>query len=229
MGFGTLFIGYFLLLNITAHAYTDLIAGLVMLLGLYKLSRVVRGFIPASYAAAAFSVYGLLELALSLVEVFFPAIDLSAYLGASAIIRAVIICLLTVLMLSAMEKLARELDVERLPARCRAMTVWTAVLYISEILLESTLLTRLLPPQASAILYLVVIIGMLVVVVANLLVIYTCYMRICMPEDLKPKAPRPSRWKWVNEFRRRREERQEAEAEAFRREQDEKRRRKKKK
>jgi hypothetical protein len=40
MGFGMLFIGYFLLINITYFEYTDIIAAMLMLMAAYKLSFV---------------------------------------------------------------------------------------------------------------------------------------------------------------------------------------------
>ena len=52
MGFGTLFIGYFFLLNISNFTYTDIIAGMVVLLGLYKLSSVNKQFFYGAVCAA---------------------------------------------------------------------------------------------------------------------------------------------------------------------------------
>ena len=40
MGFGTLFIGYFLVLNLVNYGATDLIAGIIMMMEFYKLRTV---------------------------------------------------------------------------------------------------------------------------------------------------------------------------------------------
>ena len=71
MGFGTLFIGYFLLLNLTYYGFTDVIAASVMLLGLYKLSPVNKYFRAAALSSGVF-------LAFSLGELGIAAIDFSA-------------------------------------------------------------------------------------------------------------------------------------------------------
>ena len=62
MGFGTLFIGYFLLLNLTYYGFTDVIAASVMLLGLYKLSGVNKYFKAAAISSGALLVFSLGEL-----------------------------------------------------------------------------------------------------------------------------------------------------------------------
>ena len=62
MGFGILFIGYFLFLNIAAPAYTDAIGAVLMLWGLWKLSRLNKPFRYGMIAAAALTVFGLFEL-----------------------------------------------------------------------------------------------------------------------------------------------------------------------
>ena len=59
MGFGTLFIGYFLLLNITFYEFTDVIAGVIILFGLYKLMGNSRYFKLPCYFSISFAIFGL--------------------------------------------------------------------------------------------------------------------------------------------------------------------------
>ena len=59
MGFGTLFFGYFLLLNIAYNTFTDLIAALIMAMGLNKLSTVNHPFKNGFIASVIFAVIGL--------------------------------------------------------------------------------------------------------------------------------------------------------------------------
>ncbi len=216
MGFGTLFFGYFLLLNITYYQFTDVIAGLVMLYALYKLSSVSAYFKRPLYASILFSVFGLIELPLGLMNMFSPADLITTMVSLFSIIRAVIICLLTVLLLRAMGDIAKSLEVDGLPLKCRTMIIWTMILYILDILFESSMLTPLLPREAIMIFYVVVIIGLLLLPIVNLTIIYSCYMHICLPEDLD-SAPKPSRFGFINEFRRRREEKRKREEEEYRR------------
>ena len=65
MGFGTLFIGYFLLLNLTYYGFTDLIAAAVLLLGLYRLSRINKHFLAASVVAVLFLIFGFAEFGIA--------------------------------------------------------------------------------------------------------------------------------------------------------------------
>ena len=76
MGFGTLFIGYFLILNITYYSFTDIIAALIMLLGLYKLSTVNKHFKLGTYSCIGFSCFALVELITQLIITFIPSLSL---------------------------------------------------------------------------------------------------------------------------------------------------------
>ena len=91
MGFGTLFIGYFLLLNVTYYSFTDLVAALIMAVGLTKLSTVNRYFKYASFAALGFAAVGLVEFISELIRMLSPS--LKASLWFMPIIRsAVLLC-----------------------------------------------------------------------------------------------------------------------------------------
>ena len=68
MGFGTLFVGYFLLLNVGYTYYTDALAAAIMLYAFYRLSSINKPFRRAAFAAGAFLVFGLSELILSLIS-----------------------------------------------------------------------------------------------------------------------------------------------------------------
>lgn len=229
MGFGTLFIGYFLLLNITSYTYTDLIAGLIMLLGLYKLSTASWHFKLPMWASVAFSVYGLIELVLAVLELFEMFYLPSSTVNYVAIFRAAIICILTMLILRGILKLAKELDVERLPLSCRTAMIWTLAIYILKILLETSILNSLLPTEAMAILYIVMLFAILAITVYLLVIIYTAYMRICRESDLKPKEKQASTFGFINDFNEKRDERRREEEEDYKREQEEKKRRKRQK
>ncbi|MBR2930373.1 MAG: hypothetical protein IKC32_04005 [Clostridia bacterium] len=227
MGFGTLFFGYFLLLNITYFHFTDLIAALVMLLGIYKLMGVSAPFRAPFIAGCVFGAVGIFELGLGIFELFGGEIlpDLITY---TAIARSVVICILTVLLLRAMREIAISVELERVPLRCRTMTIWTMLLYALNVLLQSPAITSALPDGVAAGLYLTYFIGVVIVVILNLSIIYTCYMRICMPEDLEGKKEKPSRFAFINEYRRRRDERAAKEREEALARLEEKRRKKKK-
>ena len=216
------------MLNITYYTFTDIIAAMVMLLGLYKLAGVSRHFVRPMYAAIGFSVFALGELVFGVIDIF-STMDMTTAVACVAMARSLALGVFTVFMLMGMRDICKQLDVERIPLKCRTMIVWTSVLYTANILLQTPVLTSFLPPVVLAALYIAVFAGMVIVVAVNLSIIYGCYMRICMPKDLEPKPEKPSRFAFVNEYRRRNEEKQIAEAEALRRKFEEKMQRKKKK
>jgi len=230
MGFGTLFIGYFLLLNITNYVFTDVIAAMIMLLGLYKLSSVSRYFRPTLWCAVVFAVLGFGEAVLWVTDLLFtPLFDNTVLVSAIAIARSVVLCALTLVLLRAIHGIAKELEVERVPLKCRTMSIWTTLLYATDILFETPFISSLIPTEASAVIYIVIIVGTVIVLISNLTIIYTCYRWICMPEDLNGRAERPSRFEFVNEYRRRKAEKQARDEAEMRRIREEKQKRKKKK
>lgn len=207
MGFGTLFIGYFLLLNLTYYGFTDVIAASVMLLGLYKLSGVNKYFKAAAISSGALLVFSLGELGVAVYEMFIGAINSPALVSVMCIVRCLIIGALTVLMLKGIEDVSREVDIENLPAKASRLTVATVVTYALWIILEAPL--SFIDDYVLAVLSLVTILATLALIIINLTLIYTCYMKICMPGDEDITRGKPSRFAFVNEYRAKKAEREE--------------------
>ena len=189
MGFGTLLIGYFLVYNVPYFGMTDIIAAAVMSMGLNKLSSVGRYFKFGYYVSNIFVIYALPELV-------FYALDLFEIYSNSGVIsylrvgQSVILCTLTVLILKGIYDVAREVDLERVPLKSERLIYLTFIVYTLWILCNAPYLTDLLGGYVAYV-YLAAILLMLLLVTLNLGVIYTCYIRICMPGDEKPKAPPP--------------------------------------
>ena len=211
MGFGTLFFGYFLILNVTYYGFTDAIAAAVMLLGFYKLSTVNSYFKYAAYVSGGFTLFGLAELCVNVVLLFSPTNALSSTTQILAMSRSLIVCLLTMLMLAGIKSISAEVELEKVPERAKYMMVLTPIIYGICILLEAEWIINSLPPIAAPILALIAIFGALTIALLNLILIHTCYARICMPEDEDNSRPKPSRFAFVNEYRRRKEEKEAAE------------------
>ena len=204
MGFGTLFIGYFLLLNLTYYGFTDVIAAAIMLLGLYKLSGVNKLFKLAFLAGGAFLAFSLFEFGVATYEIFAGRIDSPALVSVTSIIRCLVVGALTFFILRGIESVAKEVDVENIPKKAARLSKLTAVIYAAWIVLEAPL--SFINDYVLAVLSLVTILATIALLVVNLTVIYGCYMRICMPgeENLTDK---PSRFAFVNEYRSRKAER----------------------
>lgn len=207
MGFGTLFIGYFLLLNLTYFGFTDVIAASVMLLALYKLSPVNKHFKTGAVASGVFLAFSLCEFGISAYEMFFGAIGSPLLVTLLSIVRAVAVCTLTVLILLGIEAVAREVDVEELPTKAKKLVVATLVIYTMWIALEAPI--SFMSDYVLAVLSLLTILATLALIILNLTVIYTCYMKICMPGDEDVTKEKPSRFAFVNEYRARKAEREE--------------------
>ncbi len=198
MGFGTLFIGYFLLLNVTYYAYSDLVAALIMALGLYKLSSVNRYFKYAAFISLAFAAVGATEFVREIIRMFSPTVNLTfAFLPP---IRSAVICALTVCMLFGIHDVAREVDLPTLAARTKRMLVPTAVIYLATIILDTPTLLSGVSPIVAALIFVIVMIATLFLIICNLITVYSAYMRICMPDELEPSSKK-SRFEFVNKFR----------------------------
>ena len=204
MGFGTLFIGYFLLLNLTYYGFTDLIAAAVMLLGFYKLSRINKHFFAATVAAVVFLLFSFGEFGIATYEIFTRPISSPLLVSFMSVMRSLTVGTLTVLMLKGIEDVAKEVDIADLPKKASRLVIITAVTYTAWMILEAPL--SFMDNYVLGVLSLLTILATIALLIVNLTVIYSCYMRICMPgdENLKDK---PSRFAFVNEYRARKAER----------------------
>ena len=214
MGFGTLFFGYFLLLNITYFTFTDLLAALIMAMGLYKLFEVNAQFKSAFYTAIIFSVIGLVEVVAGFITMFAPLVSLDTILDYTALVRYIVIAILTLFILQGIERVASEVGLTELASRAKISMPFSLGLYLVSALLSVPLYTTetvmIVLKVASAFAMLLT----LIIVSANLVTIYRAYMRICMPEDVDNEAPdKPSRFEFINRHREHTEEKQKEYAE----------------
>lgn len=201
MGFGSLFLGYFLFLNVTYHGITDIIAGLVMLLGLLKLSTINKQFRYCSSVTIGFSAFAFIELVIDMLKMFDIIGNVTMLFTIISIIRSVLVLTLTYFMLRGMEEVAREVDLPEIAKKCRLRVPMVITIYALWVALEILGLFAGIPVQVPALISIVTLLLTIVLIVMNLLLIHKCYMHICMPEDLIPKAPKPSRFAFVNKFR----------------------------
>ncbi len=209
MGFGTLFIGYFLLLNITYYSMTDVIAAAVMLLGLYKLSGLNKPFKLATYICAGFLAFSVAQFAIEFIGMFITPLTSGILLSACVILRFALVGVLTYVSMMGIREVAAEVELERLPSKCRVRGIAAAVIYAMWIILELPI--GFISDLALAIAAVITMISTLVISVLVLTSIYSAYMRICMPGDEVPKD-KPSKFKFVNEYRAKKAERAEKEA-----------------
>ena len=204
MGFGTLFIGYFLLLNLTYYGITDIIASLIMLLGLYKLSPVNRPFKLSAIVCAVFSVFSLFELVIHGLSMLSIIGNLSALLPYLNMVRLVIVTLVSVSALVGMRDVAIEVGLSALASKCAHLAPVTAAVYALWVLLEAPFVIYF-PPSIIGALSLFAILSLLAVIIINLTAIYGCYMKICMPDE-KDMPIKESKIGFVREYEKRQQE-----------------------
>ena len=210
MGFGTLFIGYFLLLNFTYFGFSDIVAAAIMAMGLYRLMRVSRDARFALYFTAGFIAYSLITLiafSLKILEIYYSE-SLIAYLTVG---RCLIILVISVLILRTLEALAREVGVEKVPARARFMEFAAFAVFALYIICTAPKIAGLIGTPA---LYAVAILLYLLFIGYTLYLTYVCYMQICMPGEENGKVQAPSRFGFINRMREEKIERERAEYEA---------------
>ena len=200
MGFGTLFIGYFLVLNIAYYGYTDLIAALIMLLGTYRLSAVSPEFKKCFILLIPFAALGAYEIISEFVSMFSPADANGTVTGIIGILRCSLLAAITFILLSGIKKLACEVDLPMLRDKAKSLKITSVIAYSFALILEIPALDKLIPQKALAVIALLSLIFTFAVSVSILTAIYSAYMRICMPEDVDMEV-KPSRFAFINRFR----------------------------
>ena len=207
MGFGILFIGYFLFLNIAAPGYTDAVGAVLMLWGLYKLSGINRELRLACYAAMVLTLFGLSELGYEIYDMMVAVVNGDTVRSWFAIFRHFILCITTVLTLLGMQRVSCEVKLARLGAKCGIAARATVAVYILNIVLELSALGSFIDARVLAVLGVTALLIRFGTVIFNLTSIYECYMRICMPGE-RELTERESRFGFINAARRYQEEKQ---------------------
>lgn len=213
MGFGILFIGYFLLLNFSYFAFTDAIAGVLMLYALYKLSPINKEFKYASAMSAAFTLFGAFELIYSLLGSFVLLHEATLINSVCAVIRVIILGAITMTMLLGMQRVSKEVGLKDLSIICGRLYILTLPVYGIKLVLEIMGFFSLKEITALLILSVFSIVLSLTLTVLILIRIYACYMRICMPEDREVEDKKRNENGIFAAFRRHQEEKEKEYAE----------------
>ena len=213
MGFGILFIGYFLLLNFAYFSFTDAISGVLMLYALYKLSTVNKEFKISAMIGAGFTLFGIFELFYSLLGSFMLLPESTVVKSILALIRVLLIASLTVYMLLGMQSVSREVRLFDLSAICGRLYVLTFPVYGLKLALEALGFLSLNETKALIILSVFSIVFTLTLTVLILIRIYGCYMRICMPKDKNIDEKKKKDDGFFGAFRRHQEEKEKEYAE----------------
>ena len=209
MGFGTLFFGYFLLLNIAYYSFTDAIAALVMLYAFYKLAFVNKNFKYAAISSSIFALFGLYELVIGFSDMFFGAVYPDTLYSLSAMVRALIVCAVSAFMLMGIRDVSAEVGLSKTKIKANYLSFVTVGVYSLNILLQMSELGSWLSPALLATLMLVAVVATPTLVIVNLTVVFDCYAKICMPADKHEReVEKKSKLEFVNKFREHQREKQ---------------------
>lgn len=201
MGLGTLFIGYFLLLNVTYFGYTDLLSGLIMLMGLYKLRPINKQFKYAFIFASVFSVLGAAELVVSLISTFMPLFKEDSVLLYLTPARYVILTPLSFFVMLGIRDVSAEVGIKFLSKKAGYYAYVSMIAFALAAIFDLPFLT-FIPAKALAVIALILLLFIFITVIIDLTVIYKAYLRICMPEDLVyQNTEKKSKFEFVNKFR----------------------------
>ncbi len=209
MGFGTLFFGYFLLLNIAYYGFTDMIAALIMAMALNKLSSVNASFKSGFFVSMAFAAVGLFELVISFMDMFSPSNGYLDLLDYAMIPRTVAIAILTLFILKGIDEVASEVGLSDLARRAKISMTAVLIIYGLETVLNIPIEYSGVILKILSVIAVFVIFSTFVIVTINLITIYRAYMKICMPEDVDNDIPdKPSRFEFINKHREHTKDRQ---------------------
>ncbi|MBQ8689274.1 MAG: hypothetical protein IJ515_02805 [Clostridia bacterium] len=205
MGFGTFFIGYFLLMNLTYYSFTDLIAGLVMLMAVYKLRGINKHFAAAIIPAVMFSVIAAIEL-VSAVGIAFGT-DLSFLLNYTDPARYLCIGFLSERMLMGISVVAKEVDAQSVARHARLTRPFAIAVFALGTVMQFPYIDSFIPTAALNIIAVILTFVIFIQLIVVLFSVYGAYRWICMPEDVNNEKPdTPSRFGFVNQFREHEEE-----------------------
>ncbi len=220
MGFGTLFFGYFILLDLPYQTLTNIAAAALMLLGLYKLSYLNVHMRRAFIACSVFSVFALYEAVIEILDlVFFIKVGGIFLNTFSYMMRNFLIGALTLLMLYGMRDVAEEVRLNRLAKKFSIYSKITLVIYIFNLCIPPDFVKIF--GETAAVIYtaytlsVISTIATLYILIMNCLNIYSCYSQICMPESEAKSSlpPKKSKIGFVNKFREHEEEKRKEYAE----------------
>ena len=209
MGFGTLFFGYFLLLNVAYYTFTDLISALIMALGLYKLWDINKPFKGAFYTSLMFALTGAFELTVQILGTFNPSANYVDLLSYTSVFRFVIIAVLTLFILMGVESVADEVGLGELAKKTRYTMPFALGIYLFAAFLDIPKLDGIIDIKVLAYLSVFSLLSLIILGVVNLVTIYKAYMKICMPEDKNNDiSNEPSKFAFVNKYREHTQQRQ---------------------
>ena len=217
MGFGILLAGYFLLLDVAYFLITDVIAASMIALALSKLSYLNRGFKAALITSFVFLAFSLVEFGLGAYDMVFTPIENAALISGIAIVKNVILCVLSLTAFEGMREVSEEVGLASHAKKCRTVAYAALPIHVLAIVAETPSLFAWTTPYVATIIGVTSMLATLAYLIFALTAIFGCYAKICMPKEkyTTPKIIKEGKKteSFADAYRRQREEREAAKAE----------------
>ena len=208
MGFGYLFVGYVLTVNVVAHSYTDFIAYALMLLGMMTLKDYGPRLKTAYHAAWPLLAIGIIEfllngasfLGFSPAKLFdFPMTDAELLMEAD-LCNHILLLIFTFLLLRGLRMLARETDTFALETRVFRNQIFAPLYHLPMAFLNMPFESEKVSTVQSYMVFPFLLFGFVYLILQAKL-IFSFYMWIC-PEDDVDMERRPSKLGVINALNR---------------------------
>ena len=208
MGFGYIFIGSALCVNVVAHGYTDLIAYVLMLLGMTSLKDYGARLKTAYYAAYPLLFVGIIEfllyftsfLGFSPARLFeFPISD-SELLMEAGMLNQILLLIFTFLLLRGLRALSREIDNFALESRVFRNQIFAVLYHLPMAFLNMPFESKRVNLVQNYMMFPFLLFGFVYLILQAKLV-FSFYMWVC-PEDDVNMERRPSKFGFVNKLNR---------------------------
>lgn len=196
MGFGYLLIGYFLAFAFSlasVYVFFDIIGGAVMLIGLAKLAPHGRNFLRAMWLDVIYALMCLLRVVLLILGILPPEGIAVTVLGIGI---AVVSLVLQFFILAGIYFLAGQVELDK-EQNCARRNILFIILYHLAYV-AAYFLTPYMGVAANFVSLAITVFGF-VVLFLNLLLIHSCYCRICL-KGQEDGVRAPSRFAFVNRF-----------------------------
>ena len=214
MGFGLLFIGYFIafLMSVNNYGFAFEIIGFgIMFSAVGKLTEYKHSLSRTALPLFLMTICSLFDAGIYLTELLRAPMALFSEGNAFfvSLAASVLSAVFQLLLFSGIRDIGRDAEDEDVPRRAVFCSILVGFVCVTELLVS--VLGSLPALEASAPVRYLSLIAVLLRILYPLPILaflYTCYAKICAPDDME-MAPRPSRFAFVNRWREEREKKAE--------------------
>ncbi len=196
MGFGYLLIGYFMAFAFSlanVYFFFDIIGGALMLVGLSKLASYGKNFYRAMWADIGYLLLCLSRTVLLMLKVLDPESVITDIFGVGI---AAVSLVLQFFILAGIYFIARQVELPKEENAAKRNILFVFLYYLGHI--AALLILPYLGTVANLLALSLMLLGFAVIIL-NLILIHSCYCRVCLSGQEQGERP-ASRFAFVNRF-----------------------------